>query len=118
MALDDDGTPDVSAVDEIVLIIPVSPGNDGLSDIASQRSKGSLPVDLHQIRRDLPAIDSVNDILQVVNFPRYAAVFWFIVDKFEGNLRMRQGQPFHQIADITCLSHEGLLRNFRRAGVL
>ena len=99
----DDGTPDVSAVDEIVLIIPVSPGNDGLSDIASQRSKGSLPVDLHEIRRDLPAIDSVNDILQV-GISRGMQPVLVIVDKFEGNLRMRQGQPFHQIVDITCLS--------------
>lgn len=60
-------------------------------------------MDLHEIRRDLPAIDSVNDILQV-GISRGMQPVLVIVDKFEGNLRMRQGQPFHQIVDITCLS--------------
>ena len=95
---------DVSSIDKIILKAPVSPGDHRLSDKACDPYRTLDRVDLRQIGRDLPPIDMVNHILQVM-IARGVQLRLSVVDKLEGNIRMGQSQTLHQIADIPRLGH-------------
>ena len=100
-------TLNISSIDKIVLKASVSPGHRRFPDKARNPHRPLLCVDLRQIGRDLPAIDMVNHILQVM-IARGVKLCLSIVDELEGNVRTGQSQTLHQIADITGLGHGGL----------
>ena len=100
-------TLNISSIDKIVLKSSVSPGHRRFPNKARNPHRPLLCVDLRQIGRDLPAIDMVNHILQVM-IARGVKLCLSIVDELEGNVRTGQSQTLHQIADITGLGHGGL----------
>ena len=103
-ALRDEVAADIAAVDEIIFIASVSPGDHGLSDKAADAHRPLLRLDLRQIGSHVPPVDVVNHVLQVV-VSGGVKLRLPVRDELEGDIRAGQGQPLHQLAHIARFCH-------------
>ena len=97
----------VPAIDEIIFKIPVAPGDGRLPDEPRHLEHLRFHGDRQKLRRDLPAVNGVNNILQVM-VPRGMELILVIDDQTDGDLRMGQGDLFHQIRHMGSLRGRGL----------
>ena len=102
--LGDDTALNVSSIYEIIFKITVAAGNQGLSKISGNMDSFSFKIYFNQIRCNLPSVYMIDNILQIP----IAGSMKFnltVVDKTEGNFRMRQRQSCDQVSDVTSLCH-------------
>ena len=97
----------VAAIDKIILVIAVTPGNHRFADVAGHGHTAALPVHRQQLGGHLPAVDIVNDILQV-GVARRLQLRLMVGNEFKGNVRMGKSQPLHEGTDVSRLRHGGL----------
>ena len=97
----------ISSVDEIIFIIPVSPGNHRFPDIAADLLPRLLLTDQKKLSGHLPAVYIIDDILQIRISGRLKPGL-LIHDKFKGYFRMGKRNPLHQGTDISGLCHGSL----------
>ena len=98
----DDRALHITSIDKVILVISVSPGNHRLSDKAANPDIPIIRLRCHQICRDIPSVNAVNNILQITVAGRVQLRIP-IADEFKRDIRMRQRHAFQQIAHIACL---------------
>ena len=98
----DESAPDIAPVDKIILKIPVSPGDHRLSDKSRHLDIALLGVYGQKIGCDLPPVDRVDDVLQVV-VSRGVETALVVHDEPDRDLRVGQGDLFHEIRHMSAL---------------
>ena len=108
---------DITPIDKIILIISVSPGDDRFSDKSINRNILILHMDFYQIGRNIPSVNTIDNVLQV-RIPRRMQLRLIVIYKFKCNLRMGQRHTLHQIADVPRLGHRALQKFLSRRSVI
>ena len=95
-------TLNISAINIIILIRPVSTVYERLSDITLNLYIIGRAVHLIKISRDIPAIDIVYNVLKL-HITRCVKLVLVIINKPERYIRMRQCKILHKRINIACL---------------
>ena len=99
--------PYITPVDKIIFKISISTVNHWLSQISGQPYTIFFKFQWDQIVRNFPSVNVVNDIFHLP-VPGSMQLYLSIVDKPEGNIRMRKSKSGQQITDMACLCHRRL----------
>ena len=96
----------IAAVNEVIFKVPAASGNHRLSHVSRHPHRFTDAVHRKKVARHLPAKYGINNIFYIVVSGGVEAVL-IVVNKADGNVRMRHGDLFHQIR------HMGPLRGRR-----
>ena len=98
---------DITAVDKVILIASVPPGNHGFSDIAADAHRPLDRVNLSQICGHVAPVNMVNHILQIV-VSGGMKLRLPVINELERDIGMGKSETLHQFAHIACFRHGGL----------